>query len=68
MACPAKGLVKKFMMESLVKSPSDTNPSRMPPPYDPASLHTMLRTREDLVKRVNAWEKKFWENQQQENK
>ncbi|GKV31118.1 hypothetical protein SLEP1_g39854 [Rubroshorea leprosula] len=44
MACPAKGLEKKFMMESLVKSPSDTSPCRMPPPYDPASLHTMLRT------------------------
>ncbi|GLT35960.1 hypothetical protein SLA2020_103680 [Shorea laevis] len=68
MACPARGLEKKFMVESLVKSPSDTSPCRMPPPYDPASLYTMLRTKEDSVKRVNAWEKFFWENKQKENK
>ncbi|KAB2001210.1 hypothetical protein ES319_D12G285000v1 [Gossypium barbadense] len=63
MACPAKGLNKDYMMESLVKGPSVTSPCTMPPPYDPASLRNLLSEQENSIKQVDEWEKKFWENQ-----
>ncbi|XP_023552264.1 protein O-glucosyltransferase 1-like isoform X1 [Cucurbita pepo subsp. pepo] len=63
MACPAEGLTKKFMMESLVKSPADSKPCAMPPPYDPASLHLVLRRKEDSIKQVEEWENTFWDAQ-----
>ena len=45
MACPAKGTWEKFMVESMVKSPSDLTPCTLPPPYDPSSLQGFLRER-----------------------
>lgn len=63
MACRARGLEKKFMMESLVKGPSDTSPCTMLPPYDPSSLHTIFRRKEDSIKQVESWEKEYWQNQ-----
>ncbi|XP_012440160.1 uncharacterized protein LOC105765541 [Gossypium raimondii] len=63
MACPAKGVNKDYMMESLVKGPSVTSPCTMPPPYDPASLRNLLSEQENSIKQVDEWEKKFWENQ-----
>ncbi|XVE58539.1 hypothetical protein DITRI_Ditri04bG0177400 [Diplodiscus trichospermus] len=63
MACPAQGLKKEFMMESMVKGPSVTSPCTMPPPYDPASLYILLSKRENSIKQVEEWEKKFWEKQ-----
>ncbi|XP_007038692.2 PREDICTED: O-glucosyltransferase rumi homolog [Theobroma cacao] len=63
MACPAEGLQKKFMMESMVKGPSVTSPCTMPPPYDPASLYALLSKKENSIKQVEEWEKKFWEMQ-----
>ncbi|KAF8379485.1 hypothetical protein HHK36_028920 [Tetracentron sinense] len=62
MACPADGLEKKFMMESMVMSPKDTGPCSMPPPYDPASLQAFLDRKSNLTKQVEMWEKKSWEN------
>ncbi|KAK2367052.1 O-glucosyltransferase rumi protein [Trifolium repens] len=43
MVCKAEGREKKFMMESLVKAPSNTNPCTMPPPFDPPSLHAHIK-------------------------
>ncbi|XVE64228.1 hypothetical protein DITRI_Ditri07aG0084300 [Diplodiscus trichospermus] len=63
MACPAEGLTKEFMMESMVKGPSVTSPCTMPPPYDPASFYALLSKKENSIKQVEEWEKKYWEKQ-----
>ncbi|XP_020204629.1 O-glucosyltransferase rumi homolog [Cajanus cajan] len=63
MVCGAEGTVKKFMMESLVKGPSNTSPCTMPPPYDPPSLQAHLKRKEDSIQQVESWEKSYWEKQ-----
>ncbi|KAK9292335.1 hypothetical protein L1049_020301 [Liquidambar formosana] len=63
MACTVEGLEKKFMMESLVKGPTDTSPCAMPPPYDPPALHAFRRRKENSIKQVEIWEKKYWDSQ-----
>ncbi|XP_022734612.1 O-glucosyltransferase rumi homolog isoform X2 [Durio zibethinus] len=63
MACPAEGLKKEFMMESMVKGPSVTSPCTMPPPYDPPSLYALLSKKENSIKQVEELEKEFWEKQ-----
>ncbi|KAJ9164175.1 hypothetical protein P3X46_023781 [Hevea brasiliensis] len=62
MACRLSGLEKEFTMESMVKSPAETSPCTMPPPYDPPSLHAIFRRKENTVKQVELWEKKYWDN------
>ncbi|XVF53601.1 hypothetical protein PTKIN_Ptkin05aG0111500 [Pterospermum kingtungense] len=62
MACPAEGLNKELMMESMVKGPSITSPCTMRPPYDPGSLYSFLTKKENSTKQVEEWEKRFWEN------
>ncbi|KAK9178784.1 hypothetical protein WN943_027978 [Citrus x changshan-huyou] len=42
LGCPEEGLARKFMEESFVKSPKETSPCTLPPPYDPISLHDVL--------------------------
>ncbi|KAK7310806.1 hypothetical protein RJT34_08547 [Clitoria ternatea] len=63
MVCKAEGLEKKFMMESLVKGPTNTNPCTMPPPYDPPSLHALLRRKEASIQQVQSWEERYWRKQ-----
>ncbi|KAL0452497.1 UNVERIFIED_CONTAM: O-glucosyltransferase rumi [Sesamum latifolium] len=63
MACPSQGVEKKFMTDSLVKGPSVSNPCTMPPPYDPASLHSVIERKDSGIKQVEAWEKEYWQNQ-----
>lgn len=63
MVCSAVGLEKKFMMESLVKGPSDKAPCTMPPPYDRAALRALLRRETSALKLVEKWEKDYWINQ-----
>lgn len=63
MACPADGVWKKFMVESMVKSPSDTIPCTLPPPYDPPSFQAFLETKANSTRQVEMWENIFWENQ-----
>lgn len=63
MVCKAEGLEKKFMMESLVKGPTNTNPCTMPPPYDPPSLHAQLRRKNGSIQQVELWETKYWGKQ-----
>ncbi|XP_062075016.1 uncharacterized protein LOC133779027 [Humulus lupulus] len=63
MACSAKGLTKKFMMESMVKGPAESSPCSMPPPYDPSSLYSLLKRKTNSLKEVEIWEKKYRDNQ-----
>lgn len=63
MVCKAEGNEKKFMMESLVKGPSNTNPCTMPPPYDPPSLHAQIRRKQGSIQRVEFWETSYWKKQ-----
>ncbi|KAL0382360.1 UNVERIFIED_CONTAM: hypothetical protein Scaly_0523300 [Sesamum calycinum] len=63
LACPSQGLQKKFMMDTLVKCPSVSNPCTMPPPYDPASLHSVVERKAGVIKQVETWEKEYWQNQ-----
>ncbi|MCE3215668.1 hypothetical protein HAX54_003160 [Datura stramonium] len=59
MACPAEGLAKKFMLESMVEVPSDAIPCNMPPPFGPASLHSNLERKENSLKQVDSWERQY---------
>ncbi|XP_019414153.1 PREDICTED: O-glucosyltransferase rumi homolog isoform X2 [Lupinus angustifolius] len=61
MVCKAEGREKKFMMESLVKGPSNTKPCTMPPPYDPPSLHAQLKGKNSSIEQVESWEKSYWD-------
>ena len=63
MAYAAQGLTKKFMMESMVKSPAQSDPCTMPPPFGPSSLFSVLRRKASSIQQVEIWEKKYWENQ-----
>ncbi|OMO95948.1 Lipopolysaccharide-modifying protein [Corchorus capsularis] len=63
MACPAQGLQKQFMMESMVKGPSLTSPCTMPSPYDPASLYALISKKENSINQVDEMEKIFWKEQ-----
>nr|AMQ26117.1 UDP-glycosyltransferase 47 [Pueraria montana var. lobata] len=63
MVCGAEGSEKKFMMESLVKGPADTNPCTMPAPYDPPSLYAQLQRKQSSIQQIESWEKSYWENQ-----
>lgn len=65
MACQAEGLEgrkKKFMMESLVKGPSITNPCTLPPPYHNRALAAFIRRKNNSILQVKKWEKGYWES------
>ncbi|KAJ7952334.1 O-glucosyltransferase rumi-like [Quillaja saponaria] len=62
MACPRSESEKKFMMESLVKSPSITNPCTLPPPFRPKVLMDFYRKKINSIRQVEKWENKYWEN------
>jgi len=62
MACDANGTWGKFMVESMVKSPSDSTPCTMPPPYDPSSLRGFLDSKDKSIKQVEMWENEYWQN------
>ncbi|KAL5568024.1 hypothetical protein UlMin_024599 [Ulmus minor] len=63
MACATQRLTKKFMMESMVKSPAQSDPCTMPSPFGPSSLFSVLRRKASSIEQVEIWEKKYWENQ-----
>ncbi|KAK7349529.1 hypothetical protein VNO77_06966 [Canavalia gladiata] len=52
MACSLHGARKHFMVESMVKSPSDTPPCAMPPPYTTQTLKEFLQEKEKLMEQV----------------
>ncbi|KAJ9188352.1 hypothetical protein P3X46_003716 [Hevea brasiliensis] len=62
MACPEDGERRKFMLESMVKSPSDTLPCTMPSPFDPSALNALFEKSENIKRQVMMWEKEHWEN------
>lgn len=63
MACPAEGLIKKYMMDSFAAGPSGVPPCTMPPPYDPATLRSVLQRKEISIEQVQKWEKQYWKTQ-----
>ncbi|KAF7148903.1 hypothetical protein RHSIM_Rhsim03G0184900 [Rhododendron simsii] len=67
LACPTIGSQKKFIMESMVKGPTDMRPCNMPPPYDALALHNLLKRKANSISQVELWEKRYWENQTKHN-
>ncbi|KAL0464778.1 UNVERIFIED_CONTAM: hypothetical protein Slati_0365400 [Sesamum latifolium] len=62
-ACPADANWRKFMEESLEKSPSDSAPCTMPPPYQPQELKGFIGGKVKATKEVEAWENEYWDKQ-----
>lgn len=62
MACLRNGLGKRFMVESMVNSSSETLPCTMPPAFEPLSLEAFFENNKMIKKQVEMWEKEFWEN------
>ncbi|KAJ4832032.1 hypothetical protein Tsubulata_010282 [Turnera subulata] len=60
LACSADGLERKFMTESLVKSPAVSSPCNLPPPYEPHDLGRFYRRNLNLVRQVEKWEDQYW--------
>ncbi|KAG1355080.1 protein O-glucosyltransferase 1 [Cocos nucifera] len=58
MACPSEGLQKKFMTDSMVKSPHDSAPCKLPPPLEPEELKMLERSKAIAIKQVEMWEQK----------
>ncbi|XP_042512570.1 protein O-glucosyltransferase 1-like [Macadamia integrifolia] len=54
MACPADGLVKKYMTDSMVKAPADTSPCTMPPPFDRPAMQAFLNQKDVTKMQVEA--------------
>ncbi|KAI3458150.1 hypothetical protein Pfo_014813 [Paulownia fortunei] len=61
MACPAQGVEKKFMLDSMVMGPKDMNPCSMPPVFEPSALKQYLNRKLYSIKQVELWEQKYWE-------
>ncbi|KAK7292653.1 hypothetical protein RJT34_15504 [Clitoria ternatea] len=53
LACSLRGVRKHYMGESMVKSPSDTAPCSMPPPYTTQTLQKLLQEKANLIQQVN---------------
>ncbi|KAJ4773695.1 O-glucosyltransferase rumi-like protein (DUF821) [Rhynchospora pubera] len=56
MACRATGLVKDFMMESMVKSVYDFEPCSLPPPFDGKELEEIAYRKDQYFKKVEGME------------
>ncbi|CAI9094016.1 OLC1v1029650C1 [Oldenlandia corymbosa var. corymbosa] len=63
MVCHAEdGPGKRFMIESLVKSPSERSPCGLPPPYGVRDLGAVIREKANSFSQVDTWEKNLYEN------
>ncbi|KAL5718502.1 hypothetical protein ACHQM5_011399 [Ranunculus cassubicifolius] len=62
MVCHANGLTRKFMMESIVKSPSDTTPCVLSS-VDPESRLNFTKTKENAMQQVETWQSEYWKKQ-----
>lgn len=60
MACAVNGTHRRFMEESMVKLPSDSNPCTIPPPYDPLTLQSLLEIKANSTRQVEIWEDEHW--------
>ncbi|XP_073102996.1 uncharacterized protein [Elaeis guineensis] len=58
MVCPAQGLVKTFMIESMVNYTSVSNPCTMPPPFNPGEVKEILQTKANCMKEADMWVQK----------
>ncbi|KAG5558573.1 hypothetical protein RHGRI_008499 [Rhododendron griersonianum] len=67
LSCSKVGVHKMFMMESMVKGPTDVSPCNMPPPYDALAFQALLERKANAISQVELWEKKYWENQTKNN-
>ncbi|GJN26893.1 hypothetical protein PR202_gb14860 [Eleusine coracana subsp. coracana] len=56
LACQAEGLEKKFLLESMVKSASDTGPCDLPPPFGAHELKMLKQRKENSIKQIEMWE------------
>ncbi|KAG5547790.1 hypothetical protein RHGRI_013470 [Rhododendron griersonianum] len=59
LACPRVGVHKTFMMELMVKGPTNVSPCNMPPPYDALAIQALLERKANAVSQVELWEKKY---------
>jgi len=68
--CPEKlltcdvigGNKRRFMEESMVKVPSDSNPCTIPPPFDPLALEEFLGRKANSIMQVEIWEDEYWQS------
>lgn len=61
-----EGLHKKFLEDSLEKSPSEREPCDLPP-YDRTVLDELREKKLNALNQVQTWEKEYWENQSKAN-
>lgn len=59
MACDYKGTHRKFMEESMVMFPRDSNPCIIPPPYDSFTLQEVLERKANSTRQVEIWEDEY---------
>lgn len=64
MACPAQGVEKKFMADSMARGPGNAGPCSLPPPFDASTLAKFLRRKENSMRNVELLEQKYWEYQE----
>ncbi|XP_050238583.1 uncharacterized protein LOC126688059 isoform X2 [Mercurialis annua] len=55
MACNEGGLVRNFLEESMVLSPSTTPPCSMSPHYDHSTLHRLFEEKENITRKIEMW-------------
>ncbi|KAL5796196.1 hypothetical protein ACOSQ2_001016 [Xanthoceras sorbifolium] len=58
-ACTEEGLWKKFLVEAMVISPSETLPCTMPPPFDDHSLRGFFEKKERKKQQVEILESEY---------
>ncbi|XWS35773.1 hypothetical protein CRYUN_Cryun20dG0024600 [Craigia yunnanensis] len=59
-ALSEQGLWKEFMVQSMVKSPSDKLPCALPPPYEPQAIQASLESKEKITRQVETWQTEYW--------
>ncbi|KAK8268949.1 hypothetical protein V6Z11_D11G099700 [Gossypium hirsutum] len=55
-----QGLLKEFMVQSMVKSPSDKLPCALPPPFKPQAIQASLKAKDKIARQVETWETEYW--------
>ncbi|PPS04028.1 hypothetical protein GOBAR_AA16644 [Gossypium barbadense] len=55
-----QGLWKEFMVQSMVKSPSDKPPCALPPPFEPQAIQASLDVKENKTRQTETWETEYW--------
>lgn len=55
-----QGLWKEFMVQSIVKSPSDKPPCALPPPFEPQAIQASLDVKENKTRQTETWETEYW--------